>query len=510
MSISNGQPVDAPNSNAAWISKTTDDTTVGKLNLANTDTASGSTVTNSQREVNSLNSFSGRTPGSAFNAKPAWTSNVVGTPTDDLFQRGDALTQKFRGAAGTSHKHNGLDGQAEKIDAVDVNNVPLKGFFLQGTDLTGVTGGSTNVTTQLSGKTPSSASTTPGVVVNTPYNKVILRYASGVNTDDEILDSLGNEVYGRVTFAASVWTLTYYVMLSGTETPFSFGGATDVRWYYQELYNPLSTTSPVYNPIAHIPSENTTADVLDASPTQRGVVSIGTQSFGGAKTFTGHLIAADRLRGDIATDSTTTGSLATLPAPSKVILRLTNASLVSVTMISGGSDNQLFILINKTGASILIVNDSGGTAANRILTGTGADLTLGNNASLFLAYDTTTQRWQIVGGSGSGGGSYFVTGSRGTPQNITAAGGIAFTGAQARQLWFIQGSGGHVDITANPQIAAATTVGQELMLIGRNDSQTVKLEDGNGLKMNGPIFLGEDNAINFVWDGTNWVEQSRS
>lgn len=510
MSISNGQPVDAPNSNAAWISKDTDDTAVGRYDLANTNPASGPTSFNIQREINSLNSFLGRLAASVFNALPSWSSSVVGTPGDNVYQRADALTLKFRGGSGLGHNHNGTDGQSEAISGTDLINVRLKGFFLQGTDLTGVTGGSTNVTTQLTGKTPSLNETTAGVVVNTPYNRVILRYASGTSTDDEILDTLGNEVYGRVTESAGVWTLTYYVLLSGTETPYSFGSATDVRWYYQELFNPLSATSPVYNPLSAIPSENTTSDVVDASATQRGVVSTGTQSFAGIKTFLGNLIAQAKFQGEIATDSTTTGSNAILPAPNVTTVRVTNVSLVSIEMISNISNNQFFVLINKTGAAITILNNTGATASQRILTGTGADLTLANDASLWFFYDTTSTRWVVVGGSGSGGGAYFVTGTRASPQNITAGGGIAFTGGQARQLWFAQGSGGHVDVTANPQIAVGSVVGQELLLIGRNDSQTIKLEDGTGLSMNGSIFLAEDVQIKFIWDGTNWAETYRS
>src|SRR4029079_304424 len=65
-----------------------------------------------------------------------------------------------------------------------------------------------------------------------------------------------------------------------------------------------------------------------------------------------------------------------------------------------------------------------------------------------------------------------VTGSRGTPQNITAAGGIAPAG-KWEEVIFVQGNGGAIDITANPQIAAGTVVGQTLMLIGRSSTNTL-------------------------------------
>lgn len=126
----------------------------------------------------------------------------------------------------------------------------------------------------------------------------------------------------------------------------------------------------------------------------------GDEVVAGTKQFTG------KSQGDVATDSTTTGADAVLPAPSKLALRLTNASLTSIGTISGGIASQHFILINKTGAAIAI-KENLGAGANSILTGTGTNLTLENNASLWLYYDPTSSRWTIVGGSGAGGSAAF-------------------------------------------------------------------------------------------------------
>ena len=111
---------------------------------------------------------------------------------------------------------------------------------------------------------------------------------------------------------------------------------------------------------------------------------------------------------------------------------------------------------------------------------------------------------------GSYSGKPVVTGTKAAPSDITAAGGIAFAGA-ARDFfhtWFIQGQGGAArDITANPQIAAGTAVGQKLKLIGCHDTATVKLDDGTGLKLSAPSrVLSEYSVIELEWDGTNWVE----
>lgn len=108
-----------------------------------------------------------------------------------------------------------------------------------------------------------------------------------------------------------------------------------------------------------------------------------------------------------------------------------------------------------------------------------------------------------------GGGALVVTGSTASPQAITAAGGIAFSGGASRSMWFVAGSGGAVTVTATPQIAAATTVGQELIVVGTSDTNTVTLNDGNGLATNGPITLYNHYAAYFVWDGSVWFELPR-
>lgn len=102
-------------------------------------------------------------------------------------------------------------------------------------------------------------------------------------------------------------------------------------------------------------------------------------------------------------DSSTTGSNQSL-SPNKSVLKVTNASLVSVNNVANPLDGRLLFLTNGTGNLLTIVNDAGGTASHRILTGTGADLTLDPGAAITLVYDNVGSRWQVIGGVGSGGG----------------------------------------------------------------------------------------------------------
>lgn len=93
--------------------------------------------------------------------------------------------------------------------------------------------------------------------------------------------------------------------------------------------------------------------------------------------------------------------------------------------------------------------------------------------------------------------------------DIVAATGITRT----EYYMLIQGSGGAVDITADPQIAAGIDE-QLLALEGNSDTLTVKLDDGTGLQLREgkSITLKKGTVISFVYnsDSSVWTETSRS
>ena len=94
-------------------------------------------------------------------------------------------------------------------------------------------------------------------------------------------------------------------------------------------------------------------------------------------------------------------------------------------------------------------------------------------------------------------------------EDITAGGGVTPTYPVMR----IQGSGGAVDITANPQIAAMPD-GTQLILEGMSDTNTVKLDDGTGLQLAGgaSLTMGLGDTIRFSYNSGRslWIEVSRS
>lgn len=220
VSVVNGQPANETIFNDAFVSKTSDSTVQSNINLADTDTSQGNAVSQTQRELNSINSFTGHILNTAKDVKPSWATSNYGGATDSLQARSEAL------------------------------DVAL------------------------------------------------------ASTDADVL---------------------------AVET---------------EL---LDKTSSVAN-------------------------------------------------------DTATGANATLSVVATTLVRLTDGSLTSIDMIPAASTAREIVLLNRTGNSININNETGATAADRILTGTGAQIALADSAALVLAYDLTSARWQIVGGSGGGSG----------------------------------------------------------------------------------------------------------
>ena len=66
-----------------------------------------------------------------------------------------------------------------------------------------------------------------------------------------------------------------------------------------------------------------------------------------------------------------------------------------------------------------------------------------------------------------------------------------------------------VNISANPQVSNGAFVGQALILVGRSDTNTITLEDGDGLSLNGTIELFLNSVIELIWSGSVWLEKSR-
>jgi len=91
---------------------------------------------------------------------------------------------------------------------------------------------------------------------------------------------------------------------------------------------------------------------------------------------------------------------------------------------------------------------------------------------------------------------------------ITAGGGITPTDPTMR----VQGDGGAVTVTVNPQIAAGNNDGAIMVLSGESDTNTVTLNNGSGLHLHGKAKLGVRDSMILSYNATaaEWTEISRN
>ena len=101
-------------------------------------------------------------------------------------------------------------------------------------------------------------------------------------------------------------------------------------------------------------------------------------------------------------ETATIASNTLTPTTGANIQRITSGA-ADLQMVASPVAGKFYVLVNETGTDFLIKNDTGGTAANRIYTGTGVDLTLKNQAAISLLYNSGLSRWIVAGGSGGGG-----------------------------------------------------------------------------------------------------------
>jgi len=105
-----------------------------------------------------------------------------------------------------------------------------------------------------------------------------------------------------------------------------------------------------------------------------------------------------------------------------------------------------------------------------------------------------------------------IVGSYAFPISIVAATGIGVGADSVNEIRYVVGDGGAVDITANPKVEVGSTDGQLLRLIGTSDTNTVKLDNGTGLLLNGSCTLGDRGCLTLLWDNGQsvWMEISRN
>lgn len=149
--------------------------------------------------------------------------------------------------------------------------------------------------------------------------------------------------------------------------------------------------------------------VMSASPTLTGTITAANANFSGnvgigTTTAPNTLTVSGTEALLLGTDYTVTGSQSDVAINNASALRYSGASAATFYGIVAGNPGQILNLHNASTAALTLSNQSASeaTAANKIITGTGADLVMASNSSVTLQYDNLASRWRVIGGSGGG------------------------------------------------------------------------------------------------------------
>lgn len=96
------------------------------------------------------------------------------------------------------------------------------------------------------------------------------------------------------------------------------------------------------------------------------------------------------------------GAVDNLNVEEQSFLRLTSVTSVSGFVANNTDNGKLLYVHNASAGNLSVLNNSSSSSeAHRVLTGTGLDLVLPPGGALCFQYDVTSQKWRVVGGSGT-------------------------------------------------------------------------------------------------------------
>ena len=200
---------------------------------------------------------------------------------------------------------------------------------------------------------------------------------------------------------------------------------------------------------------------------------------------------------------TTAGATITLGAIVSSVVRLTG-SFSAIEMIPAGFSAQRAVLINRTGVDVMISNDSGATAVDRILTGTGANLVFKSNSALPIQYDSVTARWQVVSGTSAAGGGDLPNSTVIVVTGVEA--GTSYSTLATDDVILCNVSAGPVIVTP---ISAAGNLGKRILFMkyGSTPTNTLTINDtiygSNGIVAS-EIIWADEAPYEIISDGSVW------
>ncbi len=224
-----------------------------------------------------------------------------------------------------------------------------------------------------------------------------------------------------------------------------------------------------------------TLNIPNASATNRGAISTGTQSIAGIKTFndTVNIFGTTTLSGNIVTPMGIQHSASGLQNDVDLgpgsYFHYNGAGPATFTGIAGGSDGRLIHILNDSAYNLTITNnDTGSAAENRIETPNASDIIIPPDLILGLLYDSETHNWHMDSlpeaienmkrfAYVQGGNDFGTTTTLGTTDayglNIITAGNTRFTiGTTSASLI----GTGATTITTNNTLSLSSASGSDL------------------------------------------------
>lgn len=98
--------------------------------------------------------------------------------------------------------------------------------------------------------------------------------------------------------------------------------------------------------------------------------------------------------------NSSTGSLNDVSTSTTSYLQMTGTGSTTITGFANGTSGKTLLISNQTGSGLTLSNESASSsAANRIQTGTGNNISIADKASALLIYNSTTSRWSLLTGA---------------------------------------------------------------------------------------------------------------
>lgn len=126
-----------------------------------------------------------------------------------------------------------------------------------------------------------------------------------------------------------------------------------------------------------------------------------------------------------------------------MIIRIATSGTTTITGVGNGIGGRVLILHNISGNNITLANQSASSSAGtRMITGTGADITMAPDQSATMVFDTSTNRWRIIAAPSSGSGTVtsIATTAPISGGTITTSGTISLAACSTNQIYKYNGS----------------------------------------------------------------------